>query len=227
MLFRGLVSPTAGRWLWFPAGACALLTMFIVVALWIRSHCPGDLVTFDLGRFHYVVSSNRGALCLTANEWVRLRPRGDFTWQSPVYVGDPGWGFQESDRSLRMRFLGVSFRWGIGKEWAMGGSGSFSYEALAPGRYWGTYITYWPVFCALLAVTAGCFALWRRTRRRPPGFCVVCGYDLRATPDRCPECGTLVAPERALASRHQVPKRQRVDEPDAHGGTSEYRRLAP
>lgn len=35
---------------------------------------------------------------------------------------------------------------------------------------------------------------FRRQRRRKPGTCFNCGYDLRASTERCPECGKAIPP---------------------------------
>jgi hypothetical protein len=52
----------------------------------------------------------------------------------------------------------------------------------------------WP----LVVASAMLPMLWvyhcrRRLIRNRQGLCPVCGYDLRATPDRCPECGAIPA----------------------------------
>ena len=48
---------------------------------------------------------------------------------------------------------------------------------------------YW-AFCVAGIVTVTQRS-YRRRRRRRRGVCLACGYDLRATPNQCPECGRI------------------------------------
>ena len=54
------------------------------------------------------------------------------------------------------------------------------------------FLPYWlpTIVTAIPALWIGSLIVRRRASR--PGLCPTCGYDLRATPDRCPECGTPV-----------------------------------
>jgi hypothetical protein len=62
-------------------------------------------------------------------------------------------------------------------------------EQLRIGRR--VWIPYWLlVGMAALLPTRHLFAWRRRRQRRRLNLCRECGYDLRATPGRCPECGT-------------------------------------
>jgi hypothetical protein len=85
-----------------------------------------------------------------------------------------------------------------GTQWRFAG---FMYQPGSlngPAPYCGLVVPLWE-FVVILAVmpVIRCIS-WRRrrisARRHRAGLCPNCGYDLRATPDRCPECGRPVLP---------------------------------
>jgi hypothetical protein len=63
---------------------------------------------------------------------------------------------------------------------------------LAGPAYYTTYKSAGMIAAVLpvLWVFRRSFVRVRESRRRASGLCISCGYDLRATPERCPECGT-------------------------------------
>ncbi|HTL29297.1 MAG TPA: hypothetical protein VL282_08750, partial [Tepidisphaeraceae bacterium] len=50
----------------------------------------------------------------------------------------------------------------------------------------------WALFVSLLLLSIWIFdVVLQRRRSRDANLCRNCGYDLRATPNRCPECGLV------------------------------------
>jgi hypothetical protein len=65
------------------------------------------------------------------------------------------------------------------------------------------YLPHWFAVLIFSLLPAIRFSAWVRHRPAASGCCAVCGYDLRATPDRCPECGAVPADLRQI-QQHQL-----------------------
>ena len=86
-------------------------------------------------------------------------------------------------KALGVEYVGRDMPWSPGR---VGGN---------QGRYAMLAVPYgFLVLLSGAAAGASWFALRRQRRRNARGKCTHCGYDLRATPDRCPECGAAGGP---------------------------------
>jgi hypothetical protein len=63
-----------------------------------------------------------------------------------------------------------------------------------PAEHLEWYTPYWKLLALWVGLGIWHIVPWDRLafrKQKERGLCAVCGYDLRATPERCPECGRV------------------------------------
>ncbi len=172
------------------AGLCLLLSAAITV-LWVRSCWHTDEVRFVHRRPRagtlYVLYSFRGRAAVVAAT-AQYRPD---TYMSLFY--------SSYEARLRMcaGFYGVYW---LPQPVGVCARAGFIYEVYErhPNLVETTLAApYWALVFPLALPGVIWFAALLRSRRRyrtQHGLCVRCSYDLRASTERCPECGTPIPP---------------------------------
>jgi hypothetical protein len=172
--------------IWF---AFWLLLTVAFANLWIRSHLVSD--SFGISS----QNPSRWYLDITT-ELDRLRARA-YVNRSPQVTRVPGVLFYHHDclpiDSSRGWQDPVAVRW-KGFEYI---ARPYSIEVRAP--FWSMTL-----FFALLSAWAFYRGRVRQRRRLRAGLCLACGYDLRASTERCPECGTAIPAEVRRAKEVQA-----------------------
>lgn len=84
--------------------------------------------------------------------------------------------------------LGIEFNTGTGFVWFNHHASPVSGDELVIGL---SYLPFPLVLILNLWLLQWVYSLRLRRTRYRLGLCLDCGYDLRATPDRCPECGEV------------------------------------
>jgi hypothetical protein len=164
--------------------ATVLSVMFVALgALWVRSFFVGESVTYA-GKILCGLWWTRGQLAVSH---VVVRP--DVVAR---YAEEFGWRYNRGPPKLIPGFSPRFDRFGF-MYW--------NHKFDPPSNTWtnacGICVPIWFMMLCVGSYPAFCFRRGMKERREQfrvsRQLCVRCGYDLRATPDRCPECGVVPA----------------------------------
>jgi hypothetical protein len=177
------------------AAAVSLVLCMATVGLWVRSYRRADSVALIRGGSngtHHVLGSARGAVYYWNSHWSPDGSGVRLTRESRAL-----------DSGLRDELLDS------GRD--VFGFGLVSHAGSPPGsRFLLVRVPYWAIawilaFCAFRKSTYAFGRRVRAYRRSMRGYCANCGYDLRASRERCPECGEPIPTTRRgdITSAHE------------------------
>jgi hypothetical protein len=182
--------------------AASVALFVLTIAIWVRSSIAIDVIRYQ-PRVDFVIHSyqlrwGKGFVAL-------LAARAEFSHGS-------GLGFETSSPAVRMDGQWVAKR----DRFRLLGLHLAILPRMTPMNMptndVGLFVPIW-MLLFLFAIPPGIWLEQRRsqnlTRKRfTTGCCLQCGYDLRASQDRCPECGTLI-----VAAAVQSPGQPPADKP--------------
>ena len=177
------------QWIFSTAAILSLLLCVAFNAIWIRSKFVEDQIARTTWNSERAQEVDEALAAFSGDIYFvyysRIAPAG--TTFSRLHSPKPlGWSFKHFPIRGIPHPLGG---WIFYESNGAGPGNGYAVNQWDVNWKFGLRIWYFVVLTAILPVH------WTRSfirRRRPlPGHCATCGYDLRATPDRCPECGTI------------------------------------
>jgi hypothetical protein len=181
---------------------CAAASLVLCVAtavLWVRSY-PRSETFSALKPGGFELSSHDGRLDLFL---CREFPyESGFAWTNGGtrrIDGDEFHQYSGEGGSLSMRVPGI-IQWGEGytsyrvRNGASGLSARTTWQWFAFPHWLVFVISAAPALYWFFTTTLHLRARRRQRRRQRANQCLACGYDLRASSDRCPECGLVASP---------------------------------
>jgi hypothetical protein len=196
-----------------------LFALALATSLWAQGKDGGRIHALRAGRTSFMLSTSGrhvrlllhthrdpGALELRRIAWGHWRPQST----GPIVIGAPSTGFAcsfgfrpsaftatttefdnlaafEPYRGHPVDFLGLHAT-----------AGQPARALFAPGRatadgYWMLDLPHWMTVALIASALAFQARAAAKHASHAPGTCTQCGYDLRASADRCPECGRAIA----------------------------------
>jgi hypothetical protein len=166
-----------GRYILNGLTVLSLVLCVLTATFWVRGQSTVDWFMWRTETQSFFIETGAGQV-----RFEHTRAINDWIYRNPglFHRTDKADGLLELSERLpgsRQHFRGAGFWFVTGERWG--------------DDHVALFVPAWFAFAAFFALPLARGMVRFRRRVRDATLCRVCSYDLRATPDRCPECGMI------------------------------------